>query len=160
MQYLLHFIYIPLFSIDIIFWIFFCFIELITEKILGEKSIISFAHCVYWIKNTVKAVILWNILLQLKQTIYVSIYILKWNVFLWCQSWLFSVITPHCKKKKNIFKICNHNIFFFFQINLNNLFSWDNLLFEFLMIKWISSIVFQFNKLKILRQPGCLLFLN
>jgi len=30
---------------------------------------------------------------------------------------------------KNIFKICYHNIFYFCQINLNNLFIWDNLLF-------------------------------
>jgi len=72
----------------------------------------------------------------------------------------FSASLLHTVKKKNIFKICNHNIFFFFQINLDNLFSWDNLLFESLMIKLISFIVFQFNKLKILRQPGCLLFLN
>jgi len=28
--------------------------------------------------------------------------------------------------KKNVFKICYHNIFFFCQINLDNLFSSDN----------------------------------
>jgi len=31
----------------------------------------------------------------------------------------------HCEK--NLFMISKHNIFFFFQINLNNLFSSDNI---------------------------------
>jgi len=47
--------------------------------------------------------------------------------------------------------------FFFCQINLNNLFN-----SKFLMIKSVSFIVltrfFQFNQLKISRQPGYLIF--
>jgi len=65
-------------------------------------------------------------------------------------------ILLHCKKNVVITKKI------FCQINLNNLFSSDNIYFEFLMIKSISFIVltqfFEFNQLKILRQPGYLLF--
>jgi len=57
----------------------------------------------------------------------------------------------------NIFKICYHSIFSFAKLTI----ILTNNYFEFLMIKSISFIVlthvFQFNQLKILRQPGYLL---
>jgi len=62
-----------------------------------------------------------------------------------------------CTHCKNIFKICYHNIFSFV-IYLVEI----TYYFEFLMIKLISFTVltqfFEFNQLKILRQPGYLLF--
>jgi len=45
----------------------------------------------------------------------------------WVESGLMINLSKHCKK--NVFEICYHNIFFFCQINLNNLFSSANLLF-------------------------------
>jgi len=55
---------------------------------------------------------------------------------------------PYCKK--NIFKICHHNIFQICQINLNNLFSSDNLLFWVSISFIVLTKFFQFNQLKIL----------
>jgi len=65
----------------------------------------------------------------------------------------FNTMTIDCKKK-NVFKICYHNIFFFCQINFIIIYLVEiTYYFEFLMIKSISFIVlthfFHFNQLKI-----------
>jgi len=55
-------------------------------------------------------------------------------------------------------------MFFSCQINLDHLCGSDNIQFEFLIIKSISFIVltqfFNFNELKVLRQPGYFIFLS
>jgi len=73
---------------------------------------------------------------------------------------VFTLILFHCKKKTYFQDLLSQH-FFFCQINLIYL-GEITYYFEFLMIKSITFIVlihsFQFNQLKILRQPGYLLF--
>jgi len=63
--------------------------------------------------------------------------------------------------KKNIFKICYHNIFSFVKSTKLIYLVQITYYFEFLMIQSISIVLthfFHFNQLKILRQLGTLIF--
>ncbi len=56
---------------------------------------VSYAHqgCIYLIKNTVKTVILWNII-TIQNNCFLFEYILKMHFIPVMQSWIFSIINP------------------------------------------------------------------